>query len=355
MAKERGENCNRPWTSWPACPYEVIVWAVISVGGSGILAPLRLLRLLRVGKLYRIFSGIEILPRGLKVISILAGCGILIHWIACLWINIAPSGQALDFATRYNMALYWTVTTLTTVGYGDIAPNSNMGRILAILIMFLGVGVYGLVISSIAKITFSTFRHKERMQEKLQDLSSLMAHYGVPRKVQKEVFSYYGHLFRQRLSDNDQRILRELPHNLKQEMEIYMVFNLIGNIPLFEGLSCSELKVIAKCLGQEFYSPRDFIIYKGEWGDKMFIISNGGVNILNEREEVLGQLKPGQFFGEIALMADVRRTTHVQANAYCDLYTLSKADFFQLIARYPRLKKNRQRLMAEHDPVETAA
>ena len=128
-------------------------------------------------------------------------------------------------------------------------------------------------------------------------------------------------------------------YRIFSEMEIYMIFNLIGNIPLFEGLSSSELKVIAKCLGQEFYSPRDFIIYKGEWGDKMFIISNGEVNILNEREEVLGELKPGQFFGEIALMADVRRMAHVQANAYRDLYNPKQGKFFPTDRSLPSVEK----------------
>ena len=39
------------------------------------------------------------------------------------------------------MAIYWAVTTMTTVGFGDIAPKTNLGRALASIVMLLGWGI----------------------------------------------------------------------------------------------------------------------------------------------------------------------------------------------------------------------
>ena len=44
-------------------------------------------------------------------------------------------------------ALWWTVATITTVGYGDIVPVSDAGRIIAIVYMFFGIGVIAIFLS----------------------------------------------------------------------------------------------------------------------------------------------------------------------------------------------------------------
>ena len=322
-------------------PFDLICWA-LGLGGVW-----NLLRLVRMYKIYEFFTREGILPRRIKVATVFISIGIIIHWIACAWMSLEeplPGGNRLDFATQYNMALYWAVTTLTTIGYGDITPTSNSGRLFTILIMFLGVGVYGLVIGNISRITFSSFRHKEKMRERIHDLALLMRHYRVPKKVQREVFSYYHHLSQQRFTDNDYRILNELPHNLKQEMEIYMMLNLISTVPLFEGLSTIELKRVAQCLGHEFYSPGEFIIDHGEEGRKMFIISNGMVDLINEKNKAIATLKNGQCFGEVTLMMDVQHGAKAQASSYCDLYVLSREHFIELISKHSTLRKNIDRL-----------
>ena len=49
-------------------------------------------------------------------------------------------------------AFWWSIVTLTTVGYGDISPTTTGGRIVAILIMFLGIGLLGTLSATIASV-----------------------------------------------------------------------------------------------------------------------------------------------------------------------------------------------------------
>ena len=343
--KEEGNGLWPPLGVASCIPFDLVFWALAIQTHGPLLGGLGLIKLVRVFKVYSVFTGVDILPRWVRTSTILASICIVIHWIACAWIKLGAPVDNVDFSTQYNMALYWTVSTLMTIGYGDITPTTNVGRLFTIFVMFLGVGLYGLVISNVSKIALSSFRHKEKMREKIHDLVLLMRYYGVPKKVQREVFAYYHNLSRQRPIDSDHQILKELPHNLRQEMEIYMVLNLISNIPLFENLSSFELKRIASCLKKEFYSPGEMIISKGDVGDKMFIISNGTVDLLNKNKDVINTLKSGQFFGEIALMMDdVRQGCYVQAKSYCDIQTLDKKYFVELMKKYPILEKNIDRL-----------
>lgn len=70
------------------------------------------------------------------------------------------------FAT-YGDALWWGIVTITTVGYGDIVPQSEVGRITATVLMLTGVALLGTVAASLA----SLFRLEDKAEEESQDAS----------------------------------------------------------------------------------------------------------------------------------------------------------------------------------------
>jgi len=49
----------------------------------------------------------------------------LSHWVSCGWLEINGKAPNIDAVSNYTRALYWSVTTLTTVGFGDVTPNLN--------------------------------------------------------------------------------------------------------------------------------------------------------------------------------------------------------------------------------------
>ncbi len=61
-------------------------------------------------------------------------------------------------------ALWWTVVTMTTVGYGDYVPTTTSGRLLAVVLMFLGVGLFG-VLTSFLAAGFATPAREAREEE----------------------------------------------------------------------------------------------------------------------------------------------------------------------------------------------
>jgi voltage-gated potassium channel len=63
------------------------------------------------------------------------------------------------FAT-YGDSLWWAVVTVTTVGYGDIVPQTTEGRVVAAMLMFTGVALLGTVAASLASF-FSESRREE--------------------------------------------------------------------------------------------------------------------------------------------------------------------------------------------------
>lgn len=64
-------------------------------------------------------------------------------------------------------SIWWAVVTTTTVGYGDISPHTPLGRVAAILLMFLGIGFIGILTSTITEY-FNSEKDKQN-----EDIASL--------------------------------------------------------------------------------------------------------------------------------------------------------------------------------------
>jgi voltage-gated potassium channel len=322
-----------------ACiPFDLIFY-LFGLGPSAkFLKLLRMGRLVRIIKLYEILNALALIPRYAKLGAALILSLIVMHWFTLFWIFLHPVG-ARDHTTYYIECYYWTVTTLTTVGYGDITPTTNIARIYTMFVMLLGVGVYGVVIGNISRIFAESAKRKEQLREKFSDLSIFMKHYHIPGRLQSSVFNYYDHIYTKRLSDNDTKIIADLPQALKQELQVYMNMKLIRNLTLFKKCSQSCLKEVAASLEQHFYAPGDTIIHIGEEGEEMYIIGHGSVDIITNDGTTVAQLHEGQFFGEAALLVKTTRNANVRSSAYCDLYKLSKDSFLEIIGKYPELKE----------------
>lgn len=134
-------------------PYAIIDIIAIAPFYLGVLfgwdlRVLRLLRLLRLAKLSRYFAPIQALGAALQaefrpMAAAAAIMGLLIVVAASLMYFAERAAQPDDFADIPS-AMWWAAVTLTTVGYGDVAPVTTAGRIIAVFVMALGVGMVAL-------------------------------------------------------------------------------------------------------------------------------------------------------------------------------------------------------------------
>ena len=117
-----------------------------------VLRVVRLLKLLRLFRFLRYSSRIETLLFVLKKerVVLLTVLGIAVFYIfatALIMFNVELNNQSVDGVVVFESffdALYWATTTLTTVGYGDIYPVSNVGRIVSMISSLFGVAIIAL-------------------------------------------------------------------------------------------------------------------------------------------------------------------------------------------------------------------
>lgn len=109
------------------------------------LRTLRLVRLLRLLKINRYTKALSTIAevfrrKASQLVSSLIVVGLLMLVAALLMYNIEHEAQPEAFSNVFQ-ALWWSVATLTTVGYGDIYPVTALGKVLSTIIALLGIGL----------------------------------------------------------------------------------------------------------------------------------------------------------------------------------------------------------------------
>ena len=107
----------------------------------------RIGRAFRLLKLLRIFRLVGLTGRLHKFLKT---NGLIYYlYISLTVILIASSLYCISEKVSFSTALWWSITTATTVGYGDVSPTTGLGKTAAILLMFLGIGFIGMLTSSL--------------------------------------------------------------------------------------------------------------------------------------------------------------------------------------------------------------
>ena len=82
---------------------------------------------------------------------IILGVLVLIIFFGGIAVYLVEHGQRGANITNLGDAFWWTIVTITTVGYGDYFPVTISGRIIAVLVMLSGIGIFALLVSSFAQ------------------------------------------------------------------------------------------------------------------------------------------------------------------------------------------------------------
>jgi CRP-like cAMP-binding protein len=110
----------------------------------------------------------------------------------------------------------------------------------------------------------------------------------------------------------------------------------LDGIPLFEGLPPEQLERIAGWLEPVDVPSGWFLLNQGSYPEGFFVVLEGEVSV--ERDgAAIATLGPGEFFGEIALLEDDRRTATVTTATRVKAAVMDAADFFQMCAEIPEV------------------
>lgn len=177
-------------------------------------------------------------------------------------------------------SLWWGIVTLTTVGYGDITPVTVLGKMAGGFTAVLGLCMFAIPVGIIASAFIEAVRRREFVD----------------------------------------------------------TWNLVARVPLFRTLDAARIAAVAGVLQARRAERGERLIRKGDIGDSMYFIVSGEVEVDAETGAPPRRLQAGDFFGEVALIAERSRTATITAVTTCKLLVLHKDDFEGFMDAHPDLK-----------------
>jgi hypothetical protein len=336
-----------------ALPFGWLFSALSPAAVPAAAAGAALLRMAKIGKVSAVFRDIReslsVNPALMRLVTFGFWFVTALHLMACGWVLIGAGEKGRPAADQYLRALYWCVTTIATIGYGDYTPdkNSNLQIGYTIGVMVFGVGMYGYIIGNVATLIANLDVARAFYRTKMEEINDFLRRKRVPSDLQKRVRDYYAYLWETQRSVSPVPIAAELPHSLSQEILLYLNRALIEKVSLFRNADEIFIREIVQVLKPMSFLPQDYIIRQGEYGDCMYFLSSGEVEVLIDGAHV-AQLGHGSPFGETALIAGEKRMAGIRALSYCDVYRLAKADFDALRLRYPDFDAQVKQVMAAY-------
>ena len=332
-----------------ALPFITIVLA--PTGWFGPTAELvTLLGLLKNWKVRHFFVALRLRAlrhaNALTLGSLIFWAALTIHWIATGWLWLRGHDPGRSDLSNYLDALYWTGTTLTTVGYGDIIPTTDAEKVYSLLAMVAGLAFFGYLVGLLASIWSRRDPGRVEFNRNVGRLTQAVRATHLPPDLQRRIYDYYSYMWRERGWYDEAHFLEELPPTLRSEVSVHMKQDILQRVDLFQGAGAAFCRDIAEHLKPEVLTPEGFIFREGDEADRMYFIVRGEVEVLTGLEQrKAATLGPGDFFGEITLFTEGARTASIRAVTFTEVYWLSKTAFDRVAARYP----------SEIKPIETKA
>ena len=330
-----------------------VPWELFFGSAFGGLRLLRLLRLAHIATFMKRVANANVINASvLRMVFLAFWITIFAHWVACGWIvlgagNIGPEWRS-DHALLYIRSLYWAVTTIATIGYGDITPQRPVETVYTIFVEILGAGIYGYVIAIFASLIAKLDVARNNFTEHLEKINTFMRLRKIPPDLQARIRGYHEYLWNSRRGYDEAHVLADLPESLKLRISLFLNRQILEKVPIFRGASDDLLQQIVLNLKPEVFTPGDYIFRAGEIGTGMYFISRGSVEVVSkDGQTIFATLAEGNYFGEIALLMSQPRNASIRAVDYVDLYSLERDTLESILSKFPAFQSHIHELAAQ--------
>ncbi|ORY49314.1 hypothetical protein BCR33DRAFT_713683 [Rhizoclosmatium globosum] len=295
------------------------------------------------------------------IIPILIGMFIFLHFSACSlyyfgkmtgfvgWANAWTGINNAGVVELYSYSFFKAVGNMFPCAF---PAQTAVEQLVASFYVIASAVLYAAFLGAISSATMSINPSGKLFTQKMDELSDYVKWKKLSPETTKKIFSYYETKYRGKYFEED-LLLLELNESLRKEISLQNTQALIERVPFLrrqmnDGRDEIFFARLATVLHANYFVKNDFIIKQGDYGFDMFFILSGMVNVIVNGKKVVS-LYDGAYFGEVALLAKILRTSTVQATTPSVLYRLTYNDFHEVVNEFDDMKIRIQALTKEYE------
>ncbi|CAL8265216.1 unnamed protein product [Gadus morhua 'NCC'] len=319
---------------------------------------LRLLRLLQKLDRYSQYSAV-VLTLLMSVFALLA------HWMACVWYVIGRReiessdpvtwdigwlqelGKRLDTpyinstsggpstASAYIASLYFTLSSLTSVGFGNVCANTDAEKIFSICIMLMGALMHAVVFGNVTAIIQRMYSRRSLYHTRMKDLKDFIRVHRLPQQLKQRMLEYFQATWSVNNGINANELLHDFPDELRADIAMHLNKDIL-QLPVFEHASRGCLRSLSLHIKTSFCAPGEYLIRQGDALQANHFVCSGSLEVLKD-SMVLAILGKGDLIGADLPGNDqvIKTNADVKALTYCDLQYISVKALREVLRMYP--------------------
>jgi len=342
-------------------PWDLVVVAATARSSTyrvetGWLQVLALTRVFRAARLPRLCAPAWVVARWRRVHSVKRGFLVYVffffctaHFLGCLFF-IAPRLASKDqrehgWLARYGrgyentsksrqwmLSFYWSVTTISTIGYGDIVPWLMPEMWVAIATEFVGTMAFALLVMHIQKL-YEVYHdeaglggHANERDELSRYMDAMRVGVGLRRRVHKYL-NYAARAHPYSSFDDEDPLFAPLSPKLRADLRLAVVCPILARVPAFARESRARVAAVAAVVDFVACSPGERIVGRGAYGDALVVVLTGRVAVV-DGDGLVARTTSGADAGNvIGVCATLHDEAHDLVRALADDLTVDAVDY----------------------------
>ncbi|XP_056167030.1 potassium channel KAT3 isoform X2 [Syzygium oleosum] len=334
-------------------PFQVIYRILTGKMRDGnIFGFLNLLRLWRLRRVSELFTRLEkdtrfsyFWTRYCKLIGVTlfavhsAGC--FYFWLAFhhktpdnTWIG----SQVHDFKHRsvwlgYTYSMYWSIVTLTTVGYGDLHAVNTGEKIFNMVYMLFNIGLTAYLIGNMTNLVVHSAVRTFAMRDAINEILRYASKNRLPEGLKEQMLAHMQLKFKTAELQQEE-VLEDLPKAIRSGISQHLFHRTVGNAYLFKGVSEDLISQLISEMKAEYFPPKVEIILQNEIPTDFYIVVSGAVDVLTYKggmEQPLTKLGSSEMVGEIGVIFNIPQPFTVRTKRLSQVIRISHHHFKQLV------------------------
>uniref|UniRef100_A0A671YCP3 Voltage-gated delayed rectifier potassium channel KCNH4 n=1 Tax=Sparus aurata TaxID=8175 RepID=A0A671YCP3_SPAAU len=341
-----------------ALPFDLLYAFNVSVYfGVHLLKTVRLLRLLRLLQKLERYSQYS----AVVLTLLMSMFALLAHWMACVWYFIGrreiespgswDSGWLHELAKRlgtlgvlgggpsmrssYVTSLYFALSSLTSVGFGNVSANTDSEKIFSICTMLIGALMHAVVFGNVTAIIQRMYSRRSLYHTRTKDLKDFIRVHRLPKAMEQRMLECFQTTWSVNNGIDVSELLKDFPDELRADIAMHLNKELL-QLPLFESASRGCLRSLSLIIKTSFCAPGEFLIRQGDALQAIYFVCSGSMEVLKDNT-VLAILGKGDLIGSDYLTKEqvIKTNANVKALTYCDLQYISLKGLREVLRLYP--------------------